>query len=72
MSGSSAAAPVVTGAIALLWSEFEAATADEIRSAVLTRSLIDRRSIVPPLLDAEAAWQRLATARGRAAAEVGR
>jgi subtilisin family serine protease len=72
MSGSSAAAPVVTGAIALLWSEFEAATADEIRSAVLTRSLIDRRSIVPPLLDAEAAWQRLATARGRASAEVGR
>jgi subtilisin family serine protease len=66
MSGSSAAAPIVTGAIALLWSEFEAATADEIRRAVLTRSLTDRRRIVPPLLDAEAAWQRLAAAHAPA------
>lgn len=55
-SGTSVAAPFVTGAIALLWSVFPEASATEIKSAV-TRANVRRASVVPPLLDAWAAYQ---------------
>jgi subtilisin family serine protease len=59
LSGTSAAAPFVTGAIALLWSEFPRANATQIRLAVTrTRSGV-RHAITPPLLDAWAAYQAM-------------
>ena len=60
LGGTSVAAPFVTGAIALLWSEFSAATATQIKLAIAQASLRRRASVVPPLLDAEAAYQALA------------
>jgi subtilisin family serine protease len=63
--GTSVATPFVTGAIALLWSEFPAATAAQVKRA-LTRSPEPRRtSVVPPLLNAEAAYQILDSTRAR-------
>jgi subtilisin family serine protease len=59
--GTSAAAPFVTGAIALLYSAFPSASAAKIKLAV-TQAFAPRRTIVPPLLDAWAAYQTLATA----------
>jgi subtilisin family serine protease len=57
--GTSAATPFVTGTIALLWSEFPAATAAEVKWAV-TRAYTPRRNlVVPPLLDAWAAYQAM-------------
>jgi subtilisin family serine protease len=53
--GTSAAAPFVTGAIALLWSVFPEASAVEVKSAVV-RADLRRGSVVPPLLDAWAAY----------------
>ena len=59
--GTSAAAPFVTGAIALVWSQFPAATAGEVKMAV-TRPYVSRRTaVVPPLLDAWSAYQLMAT-----------
>ncbi|NET46285.1 S8 family serine peptidase [Okeania sp. SIO2B3] len=58
MTGTSAATPFVTGTIALLWSLFPQATAGEIRRAIL-RPDIRRKSIIPPLLNAEASWRTL-------------
>jgi subtilisin family serine protease len=58
-SGTSAAAPFVTGAIALLWSEFPRASASAIRLAVTGTNRSARRAVVPPLLDAWAAYQSL-------------
>lgn len=64
--GTSAAAPFVTGAVALLWSEFPGASAAQIRWAVAGRAR--RASIAPPLLDAWAAHAALASAcQGRRA-----
>ncbi len=51
MSGTSAAAPFVTGTAALLWSLFPEATATSIYLA-LARGRGRRLSVVPPLLDA--------------------
>ena len=59
--GTSAAAPFVTGAIALLYSAFPTASATQIKLAV-TQAFAPRRTVVPPLLDAWAAYQTLATA----------
>ena len=58
MSGTSVAAPFVTGALALLWSLYPQAPAVKLRQAIL-RQGIPRRSISPPLLDAEASWRFL-------------
>ncbi|HTS69809.1 MAG TPA: S8 family serine peptidase [Terriglobia bacterium] len=61
--GTSAAAPFVTGAIALLWSEFGHARASEIRLAVMRCGRPPHKALVPPLLDAWAAYQVLDTAQ---------
>ena len=58
-SGTSAAAPFVTGAIALLWSEFPRASAAQIKLAVTQAGRPPRRTIAPPLLDAWAAYEAL-------------
>jgi subtilisin family serine protease len=59
LAGSSAAAPFVTGAIALLWSEFPATTAAEVRFAATQATTARRSTVVPPLLDAWAAYQAM-------------
>jgi subtilisin family serine protease len=58
--GTSAAAPFVTGAIALLWSEVPAASADQIKLAVTRGSARRRAAIAPPLLNAWAAYESMA------------
>ena len=60
--GTSAAAPFVTGAIALLWSMFPDASTAEVKSAV-TRADLRRATVVPPLLDAWAAYQLMQNRR---------
>jgi subtilisin family serine protease len=60
LGGTSVAAPFVTGAIALLWSVFPNATASEIKLSVTPLSTQRRTTIVPPLLDAWAAYQVMA------------
>ena len=66
--GTSAAAPYVTGAIALLWSEFPAACAAEVKLAITRCARQLRNSVVPPLLNAWAAHQTMAlTHTGRKA-----
>ena len=57
--GTSVAVPFVTGAIALLWSLFPAATAAEMKFALSQASRQRRTTVVPPLLDAWAAYQLL-------------
>jgi subtilisin family serine protease len=59
LGGTSVAAPFVTGAIALLWSEFPEASAAQIKLAVTQAGAPRRASVVPPLLDAMAAFQVL-------------
>lgn len=59
MSGTSAAAPFVTGAIALLWSVFPTAAATEVRNAVTQAHKQRRASVTPPLLNAWAAYQTM-------------
>jgi subtilisin family serine protease len=59
LGGTSVAAPFVTGATALLWSAFPAATAAHIKLAVTQASTLRRASVVPPLLDAAGAYQVL-------------
>lgn len=60
--GTSAAAPFVTGTIALLWSRFTSVTPAQMRLAVAPTGSVRRGAIVPPLLDAWAAYQMLASA----------
>ena len=62
-SGTSASAPFVTGVIALLYSLFPKSTVTEIKSSVLGINSTRRNSIVPPLLNAWAAYQSLAQSR---------
>jgi subtilisin family serine protease len=61
MDGTSAATPFVTGAIALLWSQFPEATASDVKLAVARGSSRGRPSLVPPLLDAWAAHGAMMT-----------
>jgi subtilisin family serine protease len=63
-SGTSAAAPFVTGAVALLWSEFPNATAAEIKT-VISKAPVRQKTVVPPLLDAWGAYLFMATNHGR-------
>jgi subtilisin family serine protease len=64
--GTSVAAPFVTGTVALLWSVFPNATAAEVKSVVVGRAHGWRRTtVVPPLLDAWAAYRLMKTASGR-------
>jgi subtilisin family serine protease len=65
LGGTSVAVPFVTGAIALLWSEFPNATAAQIKLAITQASTPRRASVVPPLLDAAAAYQILLTSNAR-------
>jgi subtilisin family serine protease len=56
-AGTSVAAPFVTGAVALLWSEFPVAPAAALLLAVRATRKPSRMGIVPPLLDAWSAYQ---------------
>jgi subtilisin family serine protease len=60
LGGTSIAAPFVTGTIALLWSVFPSATATEIKLAVTRSSRLRRTTVVPPLLNAWAAYEGIA------------
>ena len=61
--GTSAAAPFVTGAIGLLWSEFPKARAVEVKLALIRPDRQRHRVVVPPLLDAWAAHEALASSQ---------
>jgi subtilisin family serine protease len=58
LSGTSFAAAFVTGALALVWSQFPHASAAEVRRAMARRP--GRRTIAPPLLDAWMAYEHMA------------
>jgi subtilisin family serine protease len=58
-SGTSAAAPFVTGIIALLWSDTPSVSAAEVKFAVAQSSSQKRKTVIPPLADAWAAHQAL-------------
>jgi subtilisin family serine protease len=57
--GTSAATPFVTGTIALVWSEFPAASAVEVKWAIIQAHTPRRNMVVPPLLDAWAVYQAM-------------
>ena len=62
--GTSAAALFATGTAALLWSEFPAASAAQVKYALVAASRARRASLAPPLLDAWAAYRTLASLQG--------
>jgi len=59
--GTSAAAPFVTGAIALLWSLFSEAGASEVKLAITRCGRKPQNTLVPPMLDAWASYQLMAS-----------
>ena len=66
LGGTSVATPFVTGAIALMWSEFPAASAAQIKLAVGQAAGAGRTSVIPPLMNAEAAFRILSASIGGA------
>ena len=58
-SGTSAAAPFVSGTIGLLWSKFPTASAAAVKQAISGADRRPRRAVVPPLLDAWMAYETL-------------
>src|SRR5215216_2951743 len=65
LGGTSVATPFVTGAIALLWSEFPMATATQVKFAITQAYAPKRTTVLPPLLNAWAAYQFIVTAQMR-------
>jgi subtilisin family serine protease len=65
LGGTSAAAPFVTGAVALLWSEFPNAAAAVIKLAIASDRFWRRATVVPPLFDAWGAYESLSTTHAR-------
>ncbi|HEX6650634.1 MAG TPA: S8 family serine peptidase [Pyrinomonadaceae bacterium] len=63
--GTSAAAPLVTGTIALLLSTFPNTTAAAVKLAITTASGTRRTTVVPPLLNAWAAYESLLTTHSK-------
>ncbi len=59
IEGTSASAPFVTGAAALLMSLFPTATPEQVRAALSLADQKSRRRVVPPLLNALAAFELL-------------
>ncbi len=62
--GTSAAAPFVTGAIALLWSEFPFTTAAQVKLAVTQAGMPRGGTITPPVFNAWSAYQVMASTCG--------
>jgi subtilisin family serine protease len=67
--GTSVAAPFVTAAIALAWSELPMVTAAEMKFAITHAHMMKRSTVVPPLLNAWAAYQLLMRKHGRKSME---
>jgi subtilisin family serine protease len=62
LGGTGVGAPFVTGTIALLWSMFPRVSAAEVKHALTIAAYgLRRTTIVPPLLDAWASYQTMAT-----------
>jgi subtilisin family serine protease len=59
LGGTSVATPFVTGAIALVWSLFPAASGAELRLAFLQAHAQTRATVTPPLLNAWAVYQAM-------------
>lgn len=72
LSGTSVAAPFITGVLALLRSEFPRATAVQLKAAILNNTERRRTCVVPPLLDVGEAYQRLQVTAGRIKPMVGK
>jgi subtilisin family serine protease len=68
-AGTSIAAPFVSGAAALLWSAFPGVAAVEVRGALLSSPSRRPRTVVPPLLDAVAAYELLSGGQARRAVQ---
>ena len=60
MGGTSVATPFVSGTIALLWSAFPKATSVQVKFAITQAFAPRRATVVPPLLNAWAAYQFIA------------
>jgi len=59
LSGTSVAVPFVTGAIALLWSEFPAASPAQVKLAISQPQGPRRAALVPPLMNAWGSYEFL-------------
>jgi len=65
LGGTSAAVPFVTGAIALIWSQFPSASGAELRLALMHNRERMRTNVTPPLLNAWAVYQVLRATHSR-------